>query len=132
MHAKCRLQAFFDAGADVSGVVDQNYLCAVVAYQLSALLADGIRHNDDGAVAFHRAHQRESDPLVAACRLDNDRVLMDQTAFLGVADHIVGSARLDGAAHVQSLKFYKNFRIFRAVHPPEADDGSVPDCFQNV
>ena len=80
--------------------MDQLDLSAVVTDELAAFLADGVGHDDDGAVAPDRAYERESDTLIAARRLDDDRVVVNQTLLLRLNDHIQRGARLDGAARL--------------------------------
>ena len=66
--------AFRDCGVYVAGVMHQNHFRAVVPHQLPSLFGHGVRHYDDGAVAAHRADERESYALVPARWFDDDRI----------------------------------------------------------
>ena len=89
------LQAFLDARADVARVVDQLDLRAVVADKLAAFLADGVGHDDNRAVALDSADESESDALIAACRLDDNRVFVNQPVLFRLLDHVERGAGLD-------------------------------------
>ena len=100
---------------------------AVRGEQAAALFAHGIGHRQDEAIPPHRAHQRETDPRVAAGRLD-DRVAGLQAAFaLGGFDHVEADAVLDGTAGVHRLDFGPHFGMFGAGHPPQPHDRSRSD-----
>ena len=106
LHAQRRQEALFDAGADIPGIVDEDHLRPVMAYQLSAFFADGIGHDDDRAVAFYGAHKGKPDALVAAGGLHDNRVRPYLPFFFRFGDHVVCGPCLNGAADVQSFKFH--------------------------
>ena len=121
-----------DALADVAIVVHQNDLSAVVPYNLAALLADRIRHNDYRAVAAHGTNQRKSDTLIAAGRLDDNAVLVQETGALSCENHIVCRAGLYRPADVDSLKFDKNFGRILVRHAAQSHKRRAADGFENI
>ena len=121
-----------DGVADVARVVHEDHLRAVVPHELAPLLAHAVGHHDHGLVAPDSAHEREADALVAARRLDDDGVRIEHPARLGVADHVVGRARLDGAAHVERLEFHQNLGAVRVGHTVQADQRRLSHRFQYV
>ncbi len=106
-HAQGGLQAFFNAGADIPGVMDKDYLGAILVDELAALFAHGIWHNNFGLVAADSPYQRQANALVAAGGFDDNRVLADEPLLFRRLDHIVSCARLDGAAYIEAFKFYE-------------------------
>ena len=132
LHPQGAVQALLDALADIPGVVDQLDLGPVVAHQLAALLADGIGHDDDGPVALHRAHEGQTDALVAAGGLHDDAVLVNQPCPFGGLDHVQGRAGLDGASHVQGLHLYQDLSAARPGHAVQPHHGGVADGFEYV
>lgn len=66
-----------DTFSDISGIVDQPDLGSILSDQLSALFTDGIRHDDNGTVTTHCPNQCQTNPLVTAGRLHDDRLLGD-------------------------------------------------------
>ena len=81
LHPESRLQALFDACTDVAGIVDQDDLSTVMFNKLLTLFAYRVRHDDDSLIASDCADEREADTLVAAGRLNDNGVLVDE-AFL--------------------------------------------------
>ena len=73
-HALGNGAALRDGIANVARIMDEYHLGAVVPHELAPFLAHAIRHDDHCLVALHRTHKSEADSLVAARRLDNDRV----------------------------------------------------------
>ena len=124
--------AFRDAVADIARIVYQNDFRAVVLHQLAALLGNRVRHDDLDRVALDRAAQRKADALVAAGRLDDDRVRMEQAAALGVLEHVERGARLDRAADIQTFKFDKHIGRARRDHAVQTHHRRMADRFQNV
>ena len=104
----------------------QNNLRAVVANQLSSFLAHRVGHNDFGLIAAYRAHKSQANALVTAGGLHDHGILIDQSLFLGIADHIVCGSRFDRAANVQSLEFHKDLRAVAIHHSLQSDNGGVP------
>ena len=131
-HLRCPLCAGTNTFADVAVVVDQNDLCTVVLHDLTALLADRVGHNDDCFVAAYRAHQRKADALIAAGRLYDDAVPVQQAGALGCKDHVVCRARLDRAADVDGLEFNENLRSIRTRHVIQTDERRAADSFKNI
>ena len=131
-HAQRSLEAFLDAGTDITIVVDQDQFCAVAADQLTPFLADTVRHDNTDLVAPDSADERQTDALVAAGGLDNDGILGDLTALFGFADHIVSGARFDAAADVDSFIFNKDFSRTGRNDLVQPDDRCMSDCFQYI
>ncbi len=100
--------------------------------ELAAFLADGVGHNDDGAVAPDRAYERESDTLIAARRLDDDRVVVNQTLLLRLNDHIQRGARLDGAAYIERLELDENVSAVLVYHAVQSNQRGLTYRFQYV
>ena len=109
--------------------MDQDHLGAVVLHQFPALFADRIRHDDLRLIAAHGPHQSQTDPLVAAGGLHDDRILVDQPLFFRFTDHIVRGPRLDGAAHVQPLELDQDLRAVLFHHAVQADQRRISHCF---
>ena len=108
------------------------YLRAVVPDELPPLLADGVRHDDDRVIALDRADEREPDALVAAGGLDDHGVRVQQPGVFRLLDHVQRGARLDGAAHVQTLELHEDLRAARLRHPVKAHERGMPHRLQNV
>ena len=66
--------AFFHAFTNIEFIMDQDQLCPVLADQKAPFTADRIRHDDNDFISFHGTNQCQSNSLVAACRLDNNRI----------------------------------------------------------
>ena len=69
---------------DISVIVNQNYLGAIMLYQLSALLTHRIGQNDLDLISANSPHQCKADSLISAGRLDNHRIFMKQTLLLRI------------------------------------------------
>lgn len=108
--------------------MDQHELSPVMPHKLAALLAHGIRHNDPCAVPSDRADQRKADPLITACRLDNDRIFMYPSFFFCTGDHLKGRTCLNRAPNIQPFKLHKHLRTARWNHPVQADHRRVSHC----
>ena len=122
--------AFRDGVADVARIVHEDHFGTVVAHELAPLFAHAVRHHDHGLVASHGTHQRETDALIAACRLHDGRVRREQTARFGVADHVVGGTRLDGAAHVEGFELHQHLSHVWRDHAVEPHQRGVAHCVQ--
>ena len=62
-------------------------------------------HGEDELVAFGRRHEREGDAGVAAGWLDDDGVLLEDAALLGVLNHGHADAVLDAAEGIEKFAF---------------------------
>ena len=125
-------QTLLDGITDVAFIVNQNQLCTVHFYQLTAFFADGVRHDNTGFIAFYSANQSQTNPLIAAGRLYDDGVRFQQTLTLRFLDHGAGSPCFGGAAHVKTLKFYKNSRTVLVHHALQLNHWGIAHCFQNI
>ena len=101
-------------------------------HKQSAFAADGIRHNDNGAVTADCAHQSKTDALIAAGGFHNDGIRSDDSAPLCVKNHVKGGSGLNGTANVESFVFNQNFCPVRITHFLQPDHRRVTDCFQHV
>ena len=112
--------------------MDEDDFGAVMAHQLAALLADRIRHDDDGLIAANSTDECEADALVAAGRLDDDGIRADQAFFLCFSDHIVRCTRFNRATDVQSFKFDEDICAVRRRHMVQPDDRRMSHGFEYV
>ena len=124
--------AFVNTLADISLVVDEDQLCAVLRDQLAALAADGIRHDDDHLIALDRTDEGEADALVAAGRFHDYGAFGQEALPLGGLDHVESGSCLNGSADIDTLELDQNFRIVRTGHAVETDQGGVADGFQYI
>ena len=133
---RCHLRrargACADALPDVSVIVDQNGLGAVMPHDLAAFLTDRVRHDDHGTITAHGTNQRKPDTLITAGRFHNDAVLVQQSCPLSSEDHVVRRPRLDGAADVHGFKFDQNLRSIAVCHAVQPHKRCTADCFQNI
>ena len=132
LHAQRRLQALIDAGADITGVMDQPDLCPVMTDEFGALLTDRVRHDDDRAVSPDSTDQRQADPLVSARGFHNDRVGTDDSLFFRLHDHVERGPRLDGSAHIEPFDLDQYPGTARFGHSLQLHHGRISDGFQNV
>ena len=112
--------------------MDQTDFRSVMTHEFCALLTDRIGHNDDRAVTLHRADKCQTDSLIAAGGLHNDRIRTNQAVLFRLLDHIKGCSCLDGTADVESLHFDQETGTSRRRHPLQFDHGCISDSFQNV
>ena len=129
-HLQGPVQAFGDAFSDIPVVMNKDHFGPVMLYELPALLADGIRHDDDRPVAPYRADQSQADSLISARRLHDNRVLMDESLFFRLLYHVPGSPRLDRTSYVEAFKFDKYLRVSGFVHSVQTYDGRVSERIQ--
>ena len=125
-HAKSSIHALPDTFSDISGIVDQPDLGSILSDQLSALFTDGIRHDDNGTVTTHCPNQCQTNPLVTAGRLHDDRLLGDLSFSFGRFDHTKGRPRLNRGAHIYCLKLHKNLSILLSCHMMQTNQWSIP------
>ena len=83
-------------------------------------------------VATGRGHQRQGDAGVAARRLENDRVRLDQTRLLGRVDHRDPDAVLDTVCRVEELQLGDDVGDRTFGDPVEPDQRGVTDQFRDV
>ena len=110
----------------------QPYLGSVMANQQPAFPADGIRHNNNGAVAANRADKRKADALVSAGRLHDDGIRMNQPALFCVEYHIEGGAGFDRASHIQPFVFHQNLRPVGISHSLQPNHRRVADRLKHI
>ena len=131
-HLQRGFQTFVDTRADIARVMDQLDLRAVVLDQLTAFLTDGIGHDDDRLVALYRAHQRQSDALIARRWLDDDAVIFEQSLLLRVIDHIQRGARFDRTADIQRLKLDQHLGAAGLRHTIQSDQRGLSHRLQHI
>ena len=131
LHFHGAVQAFLHALADVPGIMDEFHFSAVVADELPALLADGVRHNDDGAVSLDGADQRQADALVAAGRLHDDAVRGKQAFLFRLLNHVQRGAGFDGTADIERFHFDQDFRAVLFRHPVQPNHGRIAHRFKD-
>ena len=112
--------------------MNQDHFCAVMFDELAAFFADGIRHDDDCLIAADSTDECEADALIAAGRLNDNRIRFDPAFLFSFQDHVVSGSGFDGTADIESFKFHKNLRIARLVHAVEPDHRGMSHCFQNI
>ena len=78
----------------------QHQLGAEVFEHHAALHAHGLRHGQDQLQSLGGADEGQAEAGVAAGRLDDDRVVLDQAVFDACLDHCHGDAALDAAHRV--------------------------------
>ena len=93
------------------GAVRQHQLGAVGLHQLAAFHAHRLRHDDDDAVAAGSRHAGQTDAGVAGGRLNNDRAGLQLAGGLGIVDHRLGDAVLDGTGGVEILQLAKDLGL---------------------
>ena len=126
-------KALVNTVADVSGIMDQDHLRPVMPHQFSALLADGIRHDDDRPVSPDRPDQRQADALIAAGGLHNNGILLDQAFLFRLKNHVVRRSGLNRASYIQSLEFYQHLSALRVfIHPVQTHHRRMPDSIQYI
>ena len=91
----------------------QHQLRAVCLHQLAALHRHGLGHHNDDAVTARCRHRGKPDAGVAAGRLDDDRVGLQQSLCLGVVDHRLGNAVLDRSGGVEVFQLCQYLRAER-------------------
>ena len=96
--------------------------------QLAAFFADRVGHDDFHLVALYRSDKSQPDALIAACRLDDYGIFVEQSLFFCVTDHVECGAGLDRTADVQSFEFYKDLCAIRIGHMVKANNRRVADC----
>ena len=112
--------------------MDQHHLGAILLYQLSTLLTDGIRHDDLHRISLYRTYQCNTDPLISAGRLYDDGILPDQPCLLRLTEHIVCCSGLYGTADIDPLIFDQNLCGVLIHHPVQADHRRMADCLQYI
>ena len=85
------------------GAGRQDQLGAEHRQQRAPLQRHRLRHGQDELVALGRRHERQRDAGVAAGGLDDDGVLLEDPALLGVLDHGHADAVLHAAQRIEEL-----------------------------
>ena len=100
----CQLICLGDGAFHALGTLGEHQLRAIGLHQLASFHAHGLRHDDDNAVAAGRGDGSKADAGVAGGGLDKYRARLQQALRLGVVDHRLGDAVLDGARGVKVLQ----------------------------
>ena len=82
---------------------------------------------DFDLVALDRTDEGKSDSLVAACRLDDDGVLFENSGAFGVFDHVERRTGLDRSSYVEGFEFDEYFRRAGLDHPAQAHKRRMAD-----
>ena len=128
-HAQSGLETFINACADVAVIVNENDFCAIMTNQFAAFFADRVRHNDNCPITAYSADECQADALVAACRLHNDGILVEQSLVFCVCNHVKSRAGFDGTADVQTFKFHQNLCAVRICHAGQPNHRRMSHCF---
>ena len=83
-------------------------------------------------VALGRGHQRQPDAGVAAGRLQDHGVLVDQAGRLGGLDHVQADAVLDAAAGVEELQLGNHVGVAAFGQAVDAHQRRVADELYDV
>ncbi len=92
-----------NTGGVAVGGFEELPFAAQLADEMAALDTGGLAHEDVDAVALGGADHGEGDAGVAAGAFDDDGVVVQPTARLGVLDDAKGEAVFDGAGGVEAL-----------------------------
>src|SRR5262249_14892962 len=94
-----------------------------------AFLAHRVGHGQDQPIALNGGDQRQTDPRVAARRLDDRATRRERALALGGLDHRAADAILDAAARIEILELRPHLRAdtFELRHARETDDGRRAD-----
>ena len=98
-----------DGALHALGAVGQHQFGTVGFHELAALDAHRFGHDDDDAVAARGGDACQTDAGVAGGRLNNDRAGLELARCLGVVDHGLGDAVLDGTGGVEVFQLGKDF-----------------------
>ena len=131
-HLEGQLEALLNGVADVAGVVHQHHFGAVMLHELFPLGAYRVGHDDAHLIAKHRTDEGQADALVARGGFDNDGIGTDAALLLGLQNHIICHAGLDGAAHIQTFKLDQHLRTVGGHHTVQADQRRSAHGFQNI
>jgi hypothetical protein len=91
------------------------------------LLALGLGHDDDAAIAERVAHQGKADAGVAGGALHDHAAGAQDVPLLGVADDEKRGPVLDRPAGIQELRLAENLAARFLAGPGQADEGRVAD-----
>ena len=98
------------------------------AQQHAALLAHGVGHGDDQAIAFDRGDEGQPDAGIAAGRLDQHGLAgLDLACLLGLFDHADADAVFDARAGIESFELGGDLRLAAFGHFVEIHQGGVAD-----
>ena len=111
------------------GTLAQNQLRTVGFHQLAALHAHGLRHHDDDAVALGGSHSSQADAGVAGSRLNDHGAGLELAGGLGIVDHLLGNAVLDGTGRVEVFQLcqHSGFQVSFLFNVGQLQQRSVAD-----
>ena len=107
----CQLLGFGDGALHALGALRQDELSAVSLHQLPAFDGHRFGHHDDDPVASCRSDGGKSDACVAGGRLNDDAAGFQLAGCLGIVDHGLGNAVLDGAGRIEVFKLCINLCV---------------------
>ena len=109
----CKLVGFGDRALHSLGSVREHKLCAVCLHELAALNRHGFGHDDDDPVPARRGDRRKTDSRVAACRLDDNGILVQESFRFRIVDHRLCDTVLDRAGGIEVFKLCQDSRFKR-------------------
>ena len=86
----------------------KHQLRAVCLHQLSALHGHGFRHNNDNGVSPGCGHTGKTDSRIAACRLNNPRLLCKLSRQLRLIQHLLCHPVLYGTGGIKVFQLGNN------------------------
>ena len=97
-----------DGALHALGAVGQHQFGTVGFHELAALDAHRFGHDDDDAVAARGGDACQADAGIAGGRLNDDRAGLELARRLGIVDHSLGDAILDGTGGVEVFQLGKD------------------------
>ena len=124
-----QLVSLGDSALHALGTVGQHQLGTVGLHQLAALHAHRLRHDDDDAVAAGGGDGCQADAGVAGGWLNDDGTGLQFAGGLGVIDHRLGNAVLDGTGGVEIFQLGQDLGVqsFGGFNVGEFQQGGAAD-----
>ena len=125
----CQLIGLGNGTFHALGTLAQDQLRAIGFHQLAALHAHSLGHDNDDAVALGSRHGSQADAGVAGGGLDDDGTRFELAGSLGVVDHGLGNAVLDGTGRVEILQLGQDLgrQVFLCFNVGQLQQRSVAD-----
>ena len=100
-----------DGALHALGAFGQDELGAVGLHELAALDGHGLRHDDDDAVTAGGGDGGQTDAGIAGGGLNDDGAGLELAGGLGVVDHFLCDAVLNGAGGVEVFELGEDLRL---------------------
>ena len=109
-----QLLRLFDGSSHPLGPLAQDQLRTVGVHKKAALLAHGVRHDDDDTVAPRGGDRSQADARVAGGGFDNDAAGLQQAFAFCVVDHGLGDPVLGASGGVEIFQLGQDagFQVF--------------------